>query len=168
MSKNLRILLCVSALAASSGLLAQCDTLRAYVDYYNRVYLTCDAPSQLTETSAGEASLNTPRPLTIRKDSKPTPGILVPADTSRLSLIPSGPNARPVKYVVRPKETAFRIARRFFNMPIEALMMINGLSSTDLQIGQELHVGWYAPNNKTAMRADQPFGQRPGCRQSCQ
>ena len=51
----------------------------------------------------------------------------------------------PVVYTVRPKETVFRIARRYFDLRTEQLKEMNGLPSNELSIGQRLVVGWFAP-----------------------
>ena len=48
----------------------------------------------------------------------------------------------PVCYRVRPGETAYGIAKTIFRMPVDTLLAVNGLSSTDLQPGQVLQVGW--------------------------
>ena len=51
----------------------------------------------------------------------------------------------PVTYTVRPKETVFRIARRYFDIKADELRQLNKLESNDLSIGQRLLVGWYRP-----------------------
>ena len=48
----------------------------------------------------------------------------------------------PVYYVVRKGDTMFRIAKRYFNMPIEEMLQRNQLFDHTLHKGQELHVGW--------------------------
>ena len=44
-------------------------------------------------------------------------------------------------YKVKPKETVFRVARRYFNLSILALKERNGLQSDRLAIGQVLYIG---------------------------
>jgi LysM repeat protein len=48
----------------------------------------------------------------------------------------------PVLYKVKPGETLFRIAKTYFNMPIDTLMKRNNLTSNTLKTGQLLHMGW--------------------------
>ena len=48
----------------------------------------------------------------------------------------------PLFYQVKSGETLFRIARIYFNMPIETLMARNGMENTILEPGQVLHIGW--------------------------
>jgi LysM repeat protein len=48
----------------------------------------------------------------------------------------------PVYYVVRKGDTMFRIAKRYFQMPIEEMLQRNRLFDHTLHKGQELHVGW--------------------------
>lgn len=74
--------------------------------------------------------------------------VLAPFRNSLLVQNPSaGAHWIPVVYVVRPRETVFRIARRFFNMPVDDLLTLNNLPSTDLRTGQRLSIGWIAARN---------------------
>lgn len=52
--------------------------------------------------------------------------------------IAEGPKAY---YRVRPKETAFRLARIYFGMEIEHLLALNNLSQPTLEVGQKLLLG---------------------------
>jgi len=49
----------------------------------------------------------------------------------------------PVVYTVRPKETVFKIARRYFDLKTEHLRRLNQLESNDISIDQQLMVGWF-------------------------
>lgn len=48
----------------------------------------------------------------------------------------------PVCYRVRPGETAYKIAKTVFRMPVDTLLAVNRLTSFDLSPGQVLQVGW--------------------------
>jgi len=48
----------------------------------------------------------------------------------------------PVYYVVRRGDTMFRIAKRYFHMPIAEMLQRNRLFDHTLHKGQLLHVGW--------------------------
>lgn len=137
-------LVCMAFVTAflSSAAHAQCDTLRAFVDDFQRVFLTCYDPTPWNAEVGG-----TSEPLVSGQMPPRTRGYIdhaiIPLDTQRFNWYQHRPNSIPVIYIVRPKETSFRIARLYFDMPIEALMMHNNLPSTDLGIGQKLIVGWY-------------------------
>ncbi|MDX1478733.1 MAG: LysM peptidoglycan-binding domain-containing protein [Saprospiraceae bacterium] len=49
---------------------------------------------------------------------------------------------RPVYYTVRQGETLFRIARQYFDLPVDILMQLNHLDKPDLAIGQQLLLGY--------------------------
>lgn len=55
----------------------------------------------------------------------------------------------PVHYTVKPKETLFRIAKMYFNQSVEDLRKKNNLSSNNLEIGQQLLVGWIPVDGTT-------------------
>lgn len=48
----------------------------------------------------------------------------------------------PIYYVVKKGDTLFRIAKVYFQMPVEDVMYRNGLINTNLSTGQLLHLGW--------------------------
>lgn len=52
-------------------------------------------------------------------------------------------NYYPVFYRVKPSEGLYRIARVYFNMPVEVLKERNGLKSNNLKINQVLHTAWF-------------------------
>ncbi len=56
------------------------------------------------------------------------------------SMVPGG--YAPVYYTVRKGDTMFRIAKRYFHMPVEEMLQRNGLFDHTLSTGQLLHVGW--------------------------
>jgi LysM repeat protein len=45
-------------------------------------------------------------------------------------------------YTVLPKETMYNIAKGHFGISVEDLQQRNTLKSTDLSVGQQLHIGW--------------------------
>jgi LysM repeat protein len=47
-----------------------------------------------------------------------------------------------VYYTVLPKETMFAIAKGHFDLSVEELQKRNSLKTTDLSVGQQLHIGW--------------------------
>jgi hypothetical protein len=48
----------------------------------------------------------------------------------------------PLLYKVKKGDTVFRIAKKYFDMPIETLMKRNNLEDYNLELGQVLHIGW--------------------------
>lgn len=48
----------------------------------------------------------------------------------------------PVYYVVRKGDTLYRIAKNYFEMPMEEIMARNGLLDHTLKLEQKLHIGW--------------------------
>jgi LysM repeat protein len=50
-------------------------------------------------------------------------------------------------YIVKPKETLFRIARIHFDLTIEEIKVMNHLESNDLNVGQKLIIGVLRPVN---------------------
>lgn len=48
----------------------------------------------------------------------------------------------PIFYRVKRGDTMYRIAKKFFRMPVEELMARNQLATTELHTDQLLHVGW--------------------------
>jgi len=47
-----------------------------------------------------------------------------------------------VFYTVQPKETMYGVAKGHFGISVEELQQRNALKSTDLSVGQQLHIGW--------------------------
>ena len=143
---------------ASLQITAQCDTLRAFVDHQQRPFIKClekDASDiEGSNVAANDVSQLDVDRISTSSHSHPVSHtrkqVLMPLDSARFSWIRWSENSTPVIYVVRPKETSFRIARRYFDIPVEALMMLNGLTSTDLSIGQHLIVGWYTMQGDAA------------------
>lgn len=48
----------------------------------------------------------------------------------------------PLLYKVKKGDTVFRIAKKYFDMPIETLMKRNNLENYSLELGKVLHIGW--------------------------
>ncbi|MEL7119248.1 MAG: LysM peptidoglycan-binding domain-containing protein [Bacteroidota bacterium] len=48
----------------------------------------------------------------------------------------------PVCHIVQKGETMYRLSKVFYEMPIEDLMLRNGLNTIDLKEGQKINVGW--------------------------
>lgn len=48
----------------------------------------------------------------------------------------------PVYHIVKKGETFFRLYNVYYKMPAELLQKRNGLTTTDVKIGQRVHVGW--------------------------
>ena len=48
----------------------------------------------------------------------------------------------PVQYVVKHGDNFYRIAKHFFNIPLDTLQLWNGLESTVMFTGMKLHVGY--------------------------
>lgn len=69
--------------------------------------------------------------------------IVIPLDRSILSTSQDdGTSAVPVMYWIQPGETLFRIARRYFDVPVETLVRLNKLQSTNITAGRKILVGW--------------------------
>tara|TARA_B110000285_G_C14992531_1_gene547070 strand:- start:104 stop:982 length:879 start_codon:yes stop_codon:yes gene_type:complete len=47
-----------------------------------------------------------------------------------------------VVYIVKPKDTVFKIAKTYFKMPIDSFRMINNKTHDTLEIGDKVIVGW--------------------------
>jgi hypothetical protein len=52
----------------------------------------------------------------------------------------------PIIHIVKRGETFFSIYKRFYDIDEKILMQRNNLKSTNLKIGQRLHVGWFNTN----------------------
>lgn len=60
----------------------------------------------------------------------------------------------PIIYEVKKGDTAYKIAKTIFKMPIDTLLKRNNLSDFTLSLGQKIHVGWMSikgiPQDKRA------------------
>jgi len=126
------------------------DTLHAYVDNKNNTYFEYYSES-------GHISSELARHFRVRASEMLSLGEATSLDASsegRSVLIPFDPEALlkskctafdciPVIYTVRPKETVFKIARRYFDLKIDQLRSLNSLESNDISIDQQLVVGWF-------------------------
>lgn len=48
----------------------------------------------------------------------------------------------PIFYQVREGETLYRIAKKYFRMPVDSLRFRNNIEGYDIQKGQKIHIGW--------------------------
>lgn len=48
----------------------------------------------------------------------------------------------PLLYEVKAKETAYRIAKSYFGQEVDVLISRNGLSDTNIKVGQKVIIGW--------------------------
>jgi len=86
----------------------------------------------------------------VRKDTQEIKAYLIPAEG--FNIIKDDCFSRdciPIVYTVRPQETVFRIAKRYFDLKVEDLKTLNHLEDNDLSVGQRLVVGWFVPNTYT-------------------
>ncbi|MFZ1749457.1 MAG: LysM peptidoglycan-binding domain-containing protein [Saprospiraceae bacterium] len=49
----------------------------------------------------------------------------------------------PIHYIVKPKETMYRIARGYFNMDVATLKALNKKTTEDIKIGDKLLIGYF-------------------------
>ncbi len=131
------------------------DTLSVYVDNYGNMYMyhTSEVPLNVFQL-ARYYGVSTRAVMDAAKLVKPREG----EESLKAYLIPIGSGMMldkddcfsadcvPVVYTVRPQETIFRIAKRYFNIKPNRLKEINGLESNDIAIDQRLVVGWFSPN----------------------
>ncbi len=126
------------------------DTLYAYVDdknntyfqYHSRSGLISSDLSQQFRVRASEMLLlnNIPSNDTVNAGRT----VLIPfAQKELLQSRSITADCIPVIYTVRPKETVFKIARRYFDLKVDQLRTLNNLSSNDISIDQQLLVGWF-------------------------
>lgn len=86
----------------------------------------------------------------VRPDTQEMKAYLIPADGFEIkSNNCFDRDCIPVVYTVRPKETVFRIAKRYFDIKIEDLMEMNALETNEISVGQRLIVGYFYPNTYT-------------------
>ena len=57
--------------------------------------------------------------------------------------------AIPVYYRVQPKETLYRIAKVYLGVSPESIIALNPRTSSTINIGEVLHLGWYMPAANT-------------------
>lgn len=85
--------------------------------------------------------------------------INIPFESKILVKHPKDINPRyryiPVYYKVRAKDNLFRIAKIYFNQTIENILFINKIESMELNIGQEIQVGWI--HQDPSLRNSQPI-----------
>ncbi len=62
-------------------------------------------------------------------------------------------NFAPVYYQVKQKDNLFRIARRYFDIPIELVKIRNSIEDTHLAIGQYLLIGWISTEGANRHKA---------------
>lgn len=65
-----------------------------------------------------------------------------------------------VVYIVKPKDTVFKIAKTYFKMPIERFLEMNSIEDNTLEIGDKVIVGWIdidGLKTKTGVRAWLPL-----------
>jgi LysM repeat protein len=80
----------------------------------------------------------------------------IPIDAKAIaSAVPQDmPEALPVYYRVQPKETLYRIAKVYLGVSPEAIVALNPRASTNISIGEVLHLGWYVPAANTMNPTD--------------
>jgi len=71
--------------------------------------------------------------------------LLIPLNGSSLSAAPEHADDIAIYYHVRPKENLFRLARIYLKLREEQIMVLNQMENTNLQIGQELLLGYLSP-----------------------
>ena len=52
----------------------------------------------------------------------------------------------PVAYLVKPKETLYRISKIYFDQEVTSIVSRNNLSGFDLNVGQKIIIGYFNPN----------------------
>jgi len=67
----------------------------------------------------------------------------------------------PVYYKTKPKDNLFRISRVYFNQSTEDLMVRNNLVNNNLELGQDLLIGWLTINTAlpTKSEIESEFGE---------
>ncbi len=118
----------------------------------------------------------------IKRDARRLPAVVVVPITNdqviyRLPLFKSKRDFVPVYYRAQKKDNLFRIARHYFDMPINLLTNRNDLRGNDIKKGQTLHIGWLSRTYRPLLvtegsRADEDeepeselarmFGDQPG------
>lgn len=126
------------------------DTLYAYVDDKNNTYfqyyshsghITSDLARQFHVRESDMLRVNSFASIDSAGNGQ---SVLIPFDQKELLHYRSMTSeCIPVIYTVRPKETVFKIARRYFDLKVDQLRKLNYLSSNDISIDQQLLVGWY-------------------------
>lgn len=126
------------------------DTLYAYVDDKHNTYFEYLSQSDLIPADLAEKfHVRESEMLVIRTKSiavaeEAGHSVLIPFSTDDLLVHKSyTTDCIPVMYTVRPKETVFKIARRYFDLKVDQLRKMNGLTSNNISIDQQLIVGWF-------------------------
>jgi len=82
----------------------------------------------------------------VKEGLKEQQWLLIPINSKALILSKGkdfkNENHLKIYYTVLPKETMYGIAKGLFGMSVEELQNRNTLKSTDLSVGQQLHIGW--------------------------
>jgi len=68
--------------------------------------------------------------------------LLIPIQSSQISMIPSHETDIRLYYQVKPKENLFRIARIYLGLKEEQIMVLNQMTDINLAIGQQLFIGY--------------------------
>ena len=131
------------------------DSLEMYIDNNKRKYIyhRSEVPVNVFELAhyygvMSRDILDAER--FVRKDTLELKAYLIPADGFLISKDDChSSKCIPIVYTVRPQETVFRIARRYFDLRIDELRQFNNLETDDLSVGQRLVVGWFTPNTYT-------------------
>jgi LysM domain len=101
----------------------------------------------------GESVLSI-NPILRFRDIAPCDYILVPFDSAHIGHVHASRDI-PLGYKVKQGETIFHIARRIFQIPVDSLMQLNNLHSSELHEGQWLRIGWYhttpAPQHESTL-----------------
>ena len=74
----------------------------------------------------------------------------------QLGVIGDGPKSGylPLIYIVKPKETLYRISKVYFEQDLKAFQERNKMIGTDISIGQRLHVGWVSQKTGSTAKAN--------------
>jgi LysM repeat protein len=73
-----------------------------------------------------------------------------------------------VVYIVKPKDTVYKIAKTYFKMPVEVFRELNNLKDDALEIGAKVIVGWIdidGLSQKAGVRAWLPIALYPNYKQ---
>lgn len=67
----------------------------------------------------------------------------------------------PVQYIVRHGDTFYRIAKHFFNIPLDTLQAWNGLENTMMFSGMKLHIGYLSIDGiPESLRREDPINSK--------
>ncbi len=126
------------------------DTLHAFVDDRHNAYFKYQCQPEYIASDIArkfhvrESDMLLTNPAFSQDSILSGRSVLIPFNASNLLNRKSyATDCIAVVYNVRPKETLFKIARRYFDLKVDQLRRINDLSSNDISIGQRLIVGWF-------------------------